>query len=175
MKATVMIIGLASIALGVFQAFAIPSYLFLLPIPVGVGILFFGFSSPKPLILVAIGLFLTGLVVPYAITAYLDQPAEPLEFVVEPGFSGDIQLIKDTSAGVPVKPANHVLRIYVPPSGVVRINDDSFLYRWRSYRVVDTQGTVLGLEHGETTAGRGGDTASTRFDGTIHRYRVVRN
>lgn len=155
------------------------SLLFVVPLVVGIVVACIGLATDEgsKLHLPAIVLAVCAWPGPFALTAILDRPGLPIEFIVPANFHGSIELVKDRKAGSELTPQGGKYVIVVPATGVLRIKDGSPFHRWHTESCRDTSGKPRNLEGGGVTAGNcqtgpNGSEGSTDCDGTTYDWVV---
>ncbi len=173
-------IGAATAVFPTALLFLQVNLLFAVPLVVGIAVSCVGLATNKGSKLQLIAIVLAGCawVGPFTVTAILDRPGLPIEFVVPDDFHGNIELVKDRKGGNKLNPQGGKYVIVVPASGALRIKDGSPFNRWHTESCRDTSGKPRNLEGGGVTAGSrqtgpGTSEGNTDFDGTTY-YWVVR-
>jgi hypothetical protein len=139
----------------------------------GVGALVFGAVAPNRVTsAVARSLATSALVLgaaSYGSQAVWMYRCHTIRFVIPDGFSGEIQLIQDSEAGVDLDAINYT--VVVPDSGITRIQDDDFMFRCYSTEARYASGPPAILQdRGVTGGSQKGNVhgIGTEFEGNVH-------
>jgi hypothetical protein len=111
------------------------------------------------------------------VVAGCSDSGKPVLLIVPNGFRGEFQVVKDSAQGADPVERNGEWVFEIPPSGVLRVKDDSPFYRWHSERARYANGQPasvegLGVRAGSRSTGPNSSEGSTDFDGTTHTWRV---
>ena len=102
-----------------------------------------------------------------------------IRIIVPANYKGKFQIVKDSQSGVGLQCANNVCTFTIPPSGVLRIKDDSPFGEWHELRVEDENGNAvavkeLGISPGKRRISDSPDHEriefDSRFDGTAYAW-----
>jgi hypothetical protein len=157
--------------------------LFFVPLLVGFGCVFVGCrksseAGKESAMHVGLILCLAAAIGPFALSAYFNRPGKPVKIVLPEGFRGEFSIIKDREHGQDLKLRDGEWLFEIPAGGVLVVNDDRPFYRWHRESVVYSDGRPamvesLGVAAGSITTGPGSSHASTDYDGTEHRWKVL--
>ena len=75
-----------------------------------------------------------------------NRPGEPVVkhmFILPDGYKGVFKVIVDTKSGLVVTPVKRVVKITVPPSGIVALKSNQTLRKWHTYTAIYKSGARL--------------------------------
>src|SRR5262249_27643228 len=115
---------------------------------------------------------------PFALAAYANRSGNPIRIVLPVGYRGEFSIVKDRTKGQDLNLQDGVWVFEIPASGVLLVNDDYPFYMWHQASYVYSDGRAARVESLGTTAGSiqtgpRSSRASTDYDGTMHRWKVV--
>lgn len=169
-------LGVATAIIPTTILFLCVNLLFFIPLVVGVVVICLGMrKNAKPSIeLSARMMVLFAWIGPFLITSYLTRSGPPVEFIVPPGFTGMIEVVRDRKHGEDLRFDQGTYKIVVPSSGVVRLKETDPFHRWHEEWCRDTNGKPKPLESKGTTGVKRKDpdsnTAVSDFEETTYRW-----
>jgi hypothetical protein len=140
------IMGLVTLSIPSTFLFLSVTYLFFIPLLTGILLIAFSFSRRASRFMwysVAIATF--AWVAPYSLIAY-DEQTYDVEMVVPRNYVGDLTVICDQQKGSELQKIGKFYRFDFSNSPTIYLSDPWILHRWARYRVVSTDGEILGDE-----------------------------
>jgi hypothetical protein len=105
---------------------------------------------------------------------------KPILIVLPNFYNGEFRIVKDSQKGQVLVKENDWWVFEIPPDGSLYVRDDSPFYKWHSLSVRYKNGESISFEDlgtslGTRSAGPNRTEGSTDFDGTTHRWQVIKN
>lgn len=156
---------------------------FFVPLVVGLGCVVAGcfrMTEPRKRSATRIGLFLcvAAALGPFVLAAYANRSGYPIRIVVPAGLRGEFSIVKDRVKGQELNLQGGAWVFEIPATGELVVNDDYPFYMWHQATYVYSDGRParvesLGVSAGKIQTGPNSARASTEYDGTTHRWKVV--
>jgi hypothetical protein len=106
------------------------------------------------------------------------RSGKPVLIILPDSFKGEFQIVKDSKKGEELIEENGCWVFSIPPEGTLYVKNDRPFYLWHTEVIRYKKGGVvnckdLGALAGSRRTGPMSEEASTDFDGTAHRWRVL--
>ena len=111
----------------------------------------------------------------------MSKPVPRIRIIVPVNYKGQFQIVKDSHSGVGLQYANNAYTFTIPPSGVLRIKDDSPFGEWHELTVEDENGNAVAVKELGVSPGKRRVSNSSnheriefdsRFDGTAYVWEI---